>query len=157
MCLVTSRGSHSSRADLSQLVIGQIDTKLDSNSSVEQVEAALDKVCAKLGAFAKICDDLVTKYAPELVATLVAEHVNATRICAKIGVCPKSFAAPAPMPADFVPVAVADTLNFAGALGTQDCTQGPSYWVRCMFSFCAFDSPSVVTTRAFETDRCPSR
>ena len=60
--------------------------KLTSNSTVEQIEEELSKVCAKLGVFSLVCQDFVEKYTPELVAIL-SQDLNATRVCIKLGFC----------------------------------------------------------------------
>jgi len=110
---------------LCEVAIAALDAKLDQNSTVEEIEAALDKVCDKFGAFKVPCENLIKKYTPELIALLIND-LNATRVCTKLGLC--TAQANVQTANNAASLAVTDTLTFAGALGTQRCTEGPAYW-----------------------------
>lgn len=118
---------------LCKVVIAQLDLKL--NASVPEIEAELDKVCSKLGAFEKVCDDLVTKHVPEIIASLIDGDFNATRVCTKIGLCNATNAndnvadiSAALSASSPLSLAVGDTMALGGAIGTQLCVRGPAYW-----------------------------
>eukprot|EP00047_Mylnosiga_fluctuans_P001443 m.220372 g.220372 ORF g.220372 m.220372 type:complete len:226 (-) comp10367_c0_seq1:50-727(-) len=120
------------------LAINGLDGKLTKNSTVQEIEAALDGACSNFGAFKAPCETLVKKYTPELISVLIND-VNATRVCQKVHLCPATVNLPA---------AVTDTLTFASniasnvnvpantntatdskaVLGANPCTDGPAYW-----------------------------
>ncbi|KAJ4459565.1 putative Proactivator polypeptide [Paratrimastix pyriformis] len=77
---------------LCHFVVGKLDEMLGSERSKETVEAALDKVCARVPAPAQgLCKSLVRQYAPVLIDALV-QKLEPAAICALIKVCPKTTA-----------------------------------------------------------------
>lgn len=74
---------------MTQLLVARLEGKLFSNSSVQEIEADLEKACLKMGVFSKVCDDLVEKYTPELISVLQRD-LNSTVVCEMAGICPRN-------------------------------------------------------------------
>jgi saposin len=74
-----------------KLILGYVEDKLGSNSSVAEVEKFLeDDVCGLLPSFLQPeCDSLVEEYAPEL-AQKIADKYPAGKICASVHLCSAS-------------------------------------------------------------------
>lgn len=72
-----------------QLLVARLEGKLFSNSTVQEIEADLEKGCLKMGVFSKVCDDVVEKYLPELISVL-QHDLNSTVVCEMAGICPRN-------------------------------------------------------------------
>jgi len=68
------------------LVVTYIDQYISSNSSIQQIEAELDQICALLGPLSSTCDQFVAQYTPQVIKWIVNGNSPAT-FCASVGLC----------------------------------------------------------------------
>lgn len=102
-----------------ETLIGYLDAILEENSTVVDIEKALEKVCNFLpDAYRQECDTIVEQYGPMLVQ-LIAQYADPNEICSLLGLCKTTKAT-----IDMVKLVPAK----AHLLGTNECTYGPSYW-----------------------------
>ena len=68
-------------------VMTYVQSLLNANSTTEEIEAVVEKICDYLpGNYQSECKQVVETYAPEIVAML-AGKVNPDQICAELGLC----------------------------------------------------------------------
>jgi saposin len=67
-------------------IVGFVESYLEQNSTVKQIEAKLDQACELTGAYAAECKALVAMYLPEIIH-YVEKKETPTQICTRIGVC----------------------------------------------------------------------
>ncbi|XP_005113565.1 prosaposin, partial [Aplysia californica] len=71
---------------LCELVMTQLDKMLQQNSTVQEIESALEQVCNFLPATVRQeCDDFVKQYTPTLVQLLL--QVSPDKACSYLGLC----------------------------------------------------------------------
>lgn len=114
-----------------QLVVGAVAQKIGSNATETDIEVALNNICSKLGGFAGVCKDFVTKYTPEIIATLV-DDLNATSVCIKIGLCPKSIEEVKPSPVECTLCKV--FFDYVFCFPTDDCQLAVGHAVKNLTS-----------------------
>eukprot|EP00003_Mantamonas_plastica_P025549 TRINITY_DN5029_c0_g2_i2.p2 TRINITY_DN5029_c0_g2~~TRINITY_DN5029_c0_g2_i2.p2 ORF type:complete len:471 (-),score=146.41 TRINITY_DN5029_c0_g2_i2:236-1648(-) len=73
-------------------VLNKLEGMLSSNSTEQEIIAALDKVCSLLPhSVQSDCEDLINQYGPQLIQLLL-QHEPADTICSQIGLCKNSSA-----------------------------------------------------------------
>lgn len=101
-----------------ETVIQYVETLVNENSTVQEVDAILKKVCNFLPDTMKIqCDSLVDEYSDLIIKYIVAQY-NPKEVCTLIKLCDGAVAVRA------VNLVAA---NPRLAIAT-DCSQGPKYW-----------------------------
>jgi len=94
--------------DVCKLLLEYLDQELASNSTQEEIEVELKKVCSKLPSNLEVmCQDVVNEYIPEIIQAVI-DKTDPVVICQNLGVCPEEV----------------KKLRF----GVDSCTFGPSYW-----------------------------
>jgi saposin len=101
-----------------ETVIQYVETLMEDNSTVEEIEKILEKVCNFLpSSLQQQCDDIIEKYGKTIVDMLIAE-ASPKEICTAIGLCTQK------MPVMLEIIKPQAQLP----LGMNPCTYGPSYW-----------------------------
>ncbi|CAD5122092.1 DgyrCDS10542 [Dimorphilus gyrociliatus] len=96
-------------------VMQYVDSMLQKNSTIQEIEAVMDKVCNFLpSSLTQECDSLVQQYGP-LIIHLLAAEMAPQQICTAIGLCTSSTQKTA-----------------QHLLGTDECTFGPAFWCASM-------------------------
>ncbi|NXX85596.1 SAP protein, partial [Urocolius indicus] len=97
--------------DICKMVVAYADKELEKNATTTEIEALLEKVCHFLPeSVSDQCVQFVEQYEP-VVVQLLAEMMDPTFVCTKLGVCE---AAKRPL------------------LGEDACVWGPGYWCKNM-------------------------
>ncbi|NXY90340.1 SAP protein, partial [Alcedo cyanopectus] len=97
--------------DICKMVVAYADKELEKNATTAEIEALLEKVCHFLPqSVSDQCVQFVEQYEP-VVVQLLAEVMDPTFVCTKLGVC---AAAKQPL------------------LGDDACVWGPGYWCKNM-------------------------
>jgi len=101
-----------------ETVIQYAKSLLEQNSTMQQIEAALDKVCNFLPSdISAECKNFIDTYGPAVLNLLLVE-LTPEMICTEIGLCEEKHL---PMMKLIQPAQ-------ARLVGINPCTQGPSYW-----------------------------
>jgi len=69
-------------------IVGFVESYLEQNQTVKQIEAQLDQACALTGPYEAECKALVHQYLPEMIHYVEKKEPPA-EVCARIGVCTK--------------------------------------------------------------------
>ena len=69
-----------------EAIVGFVESYLEQNATVAQIEARLEAACALTGPFATECKALVDAYLPQIIAW-VEKNETPADICTKLGVC----------------------------------------------------------------------
>lgn len=102
-----------------ETVIQYVDSLLEQNATIEEIEQTLEKVCNFLpGNLKKQCDDIIETYGPAIVQ-LLAQYADPSEICQAIGLCTKDVQ---PVPIEKIVPAKANLV------GVSECTYGPAFW-----------------------------
>ncbi|NWS37868.1 SAP protein, partial [Probosciger aterrimus] len=97
--------------DICKMVVAYADKELEKNATTAEIEALLEKVCHFLPeSVSDQCVQFVDQYEP-MVVQLLAEIMDPTFVCTKLGVC---GSAKQPL------------------LGDDACVWGPGYWCKNM-------------------------
>ncbi|OXB63868.1 hypothetical protein ASZ78_004163 [Callipepla squamata] len=97
--------------DICKMIVAYADKELEKNATTTEIEALLEKVCHFLPeSVSDQCVQFVDQYEP-VVVQLLAEMMDPTFVCTKLGVC---GAAKKPL------------------LGDDACVWGPGYWCKNM-------------------------
>ncbi|XP_040983119.1 prosaposin isoform X3 [Aquila chrysaetos chrysaetos] len=97
--------------DICKMVVAYADKELEKNATTAEIEALLEKVCHFLPeSVSDQCVQFVEQYEP-VVVQLLAEMMDPTFVCTKLGVC---GSAKQPL------------------LGDNACVWGPGYWCKNM-------------------------
>ncbi|NXT84239.1 SAP protein, partial [Zapornia atra] len=97
--------------DICKMVVAYADKELEKNATTAEIEALLEKVCHFLPeSVSDQCVQFVEQYEP-MVVQLLAEVMDPTFVCTKLGVC-----GPVKQP----------------LLGDDACVWGPGYWCKNM-------------------------
>ncbi|NXU56644.1 SAP protein, partial [Turnix velox] len=97
--------------DICKMVVAYADKELEKNATTAEIEALLEKVCHFLPeSVSDQCVQFVEQYEP-MVVQLLAEVMDPTFVCTKLGVC---GSAREPL------------------LGDEACVWGPGYWCKNM-------------------------
>ncbi|KAM6347255.1 prosaposin isoform 2-T2 [Alca torda] len=97
--------------DICKMVVAYADKELEKNATTAEIEALLEKVCHFLPeSVSDQCVQFVEQYEP-VVVQLLAEMMDPTFVCTKLGVC---GSAKQPL------------------LGDDACVWGPGYWCKNM-------------------------
>uniref|UniRef100_A0A8C3DKG3 Prosaposin n=1 Tax=Corvus moneduloides TaxID=1196302 RepID=A0A8C3DKG3_CORMO len=97
--------------DICKMVVAYADKELEKNATTAEIEALLEKVCHFLPeSVSDQCVQFVEQYEP-VVVQLLAEVMDPTFVCTKLGVC-ESTKEP--------------------LLGNDACVWGPGYWCKNM-------------------------
>uniref|UniRef100_A0A669PWT8 Prosaposin n=1 Tax=Phasianus colchicus TaxID=9054 RepID=A0A669PWT8_PHACC len=97
--------------DICKMIVAYADKELEKNATTTEIEALLEKVCHFLPeSVSDQCVQFVEQYEP-VVVQLLAEMMDPTFVCTKLGVC---GAAKKPL------------------LGDDACVWGPGYWCKNM-------------------------
>ncbi|NXS62728.1 SAP protein, partial [Brachypteracias leptosomus] len=97
--------------DICKMVVAYVDKELEKNATTAEIEALLEKVCHFLPeSVSDQCVQFVGQYEP-VVVQLLAEMMDPTFVCTKLGVC---VSAKQPL------------------LGDDACVWGPGYWCKNM-------------------------
>eukprot|EP00918_Siedleckia_nematoides_P099386 GHVU01217426.1.p1 GENE.GHVU01217426.1~~GHVU01217426.1.p1 ORF type:complete len:609 (-),score=77.43 GHVU01217426.1:599-2425(-) len=105
-----------------ETVIQYLDSFLEENSTVQEIEALADKVCNFLPDTVRSqCEDLVQAYGPQIVQ-LLAQYMDPKEVCSMLHLCNKSTSVPMRKL----------TASKPHLLGTKECTYGPSFWCESM-------------------------
>ncbi|KAM3666296.1 prosaposin [Ammospiza maritima maritima] len=97
--------------DICKMVVAYADKELEKNATTAEIEALLEKVCHFLPeSVSEQCVQFVEQYEP-VVVQLLAEVMDPTFVCTKLGVCES---AKEPL------------------LGNDACVWGPGYWCKNM-------------------------
>ncbi|XP_065700058.1 prosaposin isoform X2 [Patagioenas fasciata] len=97
--------------DICKMVVAYADKELEKNATTAEIEALLEKVCHFLPeSVSDQCVQFVEQYEP-VVVQLLAEMMDPTFVCTKLGVC---GSAKQPL------------------LGNDACVWGPGYWCKNM-------------------------
>ncbi|KAM9550746.1 prosaposin isoform 2-T2 [Guaruba guarouba] len=97
--------------DICKMVVSYADKELEKNATTAEIEALLEKVCHFLPeSVSDQCVQFVDQYEP-VVVQLLAEMMDPTFVCTKLGVC---GSAKQPL------------------LGDDACVWGPGYWCKNM-------------------------
>ncbi|XP_071420390.1 prosaposin isoform X1 [Pithys albifrons albifrons] len=97
--------------DICKMVVAYADKELEKNATTAEIEALLEKVCHFLPeSVSDQCVQFVEQYEP-VVVQLLAEMMDPTFVCTKLGVC---GSAKQPL------------------LGEEACVWGPGYWCKNM-------------------------
>jgi saposin len=78
-----------STCDSCTYVVGVIESWVESNSTVEEIDQLLDTWCSFVPQFNSICDQLVQFGVAELIQ-LIQQSENPTQVCTQIGLCTSS-------------------------------------------------------------------
>ncbi|XP_054839837.1 prosaposin-like isoform X2 [Eublepharis macularius] len=97
--------------DVCKMIVAYVDKQLQKNATTAEIQAALEKVCGMLPeSYRDQCDQFVEQYEPVAVQ-LLAEMMDPTFVCSKLGVCAEST---------------------QPLLGSEFCVWGPGYWCKNM-------------------------
>ncbi|KAK4821143.1 hypothetical protein QYF61_014238 [Mycteria americana] len=97
--------------DICKMVVAYADKELEKNATTAEIEALLEKVCHFLPeSVSDQCVQFVEQYEP-VVVQLLAEMMDPTFVCTKLGVC---------------------GLAKQPLLGDDACVWGPGYWCKNM-------------------------
>jgi saposin len=128
-----------------ETVVQYLEALVENNATVEQIEAALEKICSFLpGAVEQECDALVEQYGA-LIIHYVMTLENPQQVCTLIGLCSDSkVASPKSVPMALLQPARRVGSSGQGApgpqkgaeekkekvqlLGENECSWGPDYW-----------------------------
>ncbi|CAH1795464.1 unnamed protein product [Owenia fusiformis] len=102
-----------------ETVVQYVDSLLEENATVTEIEAVLEKVCNFLpGSLKSECDDLVKQYGP-LIISLLQQEIDPPKICGELGLCNNT---------------VSQKLQKVNQplLGVDECTYGPVFWCKDM-------------------------
>jgi saposin len=86
LCISAKKVESGPLCSVCTLVITYIDQYISSNSSIQQIEAELDQICALLGPLSSTCDQFVAQYTPQAIKWIVNGNSPAT-FCASVGLC----------------------------------------------------------------------
>jgi len=85
--------------DICTYVVTQVDTYLENNNTIEEIEQFLDNDCQIFGPFSSTCITLVNTYLPDIVNYLEQDYPPSV-VCQLIGLCGSSTtSSSAPTPA----------------------------------------------------------
>eukprot|EP00914_Ancora_sagittata_P029591 GHVO01058619.1.p1 GENE.GHVO01058619.1~~GHVO01058619.1.p1 ORF type:complete len:443 (+),score=69.73 GHVO01058619.1:115-1329(+) len=100
-----------------ETVMQYVDTLLEENSTVAEIEAVLEKVCNFLpSTYEKQCDQIIETYG-KMIVQMIVDEASPEEICTAIGLCTKKVEMMEIIkPQQQLP------------LGLNPCTYGPSYW-----------------------------
>uniref|UniRef100_A0A7M4EI85 Prosaposin n=1 Tax=Crocodylus porosus TaxID=8502 RepID=A0A7M4EI85_CROPO len=97
--------------DVCKMIVAYADKELEKNATTAEIEAVLEKVCRILPKSVRDqCVQFVEQYEP-MVVQLLAEIMDPTFVCTKLGVCGSSK---------------------QHLLGADACVWGPGYWCKNM-------------------------
>ncbi|KYO42446.1 prosaposin [Alligator mississippiensis] len=97
--------------DVCKMIVAYADRELEKNATTAEIEAVLEKVCHILPESVRDqCVQFVEQYEP-MVVQLLAEIMDPTFVCTKLGVCGSSK---------------------QHLLGADACVWGPGYWCKNM-------------------------
>lgn len=100
-----------------ETVIQYVETLCEDNSTVEEIEKVLEKVCNFLpSSLQQECDQIIETYGKTIIDMIISQSTP-EEICTAIGLCTQK----APLEAIIKPQAMLP-------LGMNPCTYGPSYW-----------------------------
>ncbi|ELU16785.1 hypothetical protein CAPTEDRAFT_225175 [Capitella teleta] len=102
-----------------ETVIQYVDTLLEENSTIAEIEAVLEKVCNFLPtSLQQQCDTIIETYGKTIVQMIV-DDASPEEICTAIGLC-----------TSVKTVEMVELIKPQNqlALGTNECTYGPSFW-----------------------------
>jgi len=99
-----------------ETVMQYVDSLLQKNSTIQEIEAVLDKVCNYLPkTLTQECESLVQQYGP-LIIHLLAAEMAPQQICTAIGLCSSKT----------------QHHHTQELLGKNECTFGPAFWCASM-------------------------
>lgn len=102
------------------------DSLLEENSTVQEIERVLEKVCNFLpDKYKEECDDIVETYGPAVIQ-LIAEFADPKEVCQAVGLCPKKIQQTLGL------VQLVRSSNNIPLLGQDKCTWGPAHWCENM-------------------------
>uniref|UniRef100_A0A8C6X5R7 Prosaposin n=1 Tax=Naja naja TaxID=35670 RepID=A0A8C6X5R7_NAJNA len=97
--------------DVCKMVVAYADKELEKNATTAEIEMFLERVCRYLPeSVSDQCVQFVEQYEPTVVQ-LLAELMDPTFVCTKLGVC---------------------TASTKPLLGSEFCVRGPGYWCKNM-------------------------
>jgi saposin len=100
-----------------ETVVQYLETMLETNATMAQIEALLQTVCSAIPSLKQQCDAFVQKYEAQIIH-YVSTLASPKEVCTLIGVC-------ADKRADDEVKEVKQTVKL---LGENECSWGPSYW-----------------------------
>lgn len=102
-----------------QTIIQYIDSLLEENSTIQEIEAVLDKVCSFLPKdLQSQCDDFIAQYGPDIIK-LITQFADPKEICIDLKLCTASKS---------VVENMIERAPSPPLLGAKECTWGPEYW-----------------------------
>jgi len=69
-----------------EAIVGFVESYIEQNATLNQIEARLDALCALAGPYASQCVALVNAYLPQIIQW-VEKNETPTQICTQLGVC----------------------------------------------------------------------
>jgi len=69
-----------------EAIVGFVESYVEQNATIAQIQARLDAACALTGPYASECKALVDQYLPQIIAWIEKNETPAD-ICAQLGVC----------------------------------------------------------------------
>jgi len=79
-----------SNCDICVEVIGLIETYVESNATVSEIEQYLEALCSLIPGFSAVCDQIVQTGLSTIVSW-IEQNENPKQICTQIGLCTSSF------------------------------------------------------------------
>lgn len=67
-------------------VIGAVESWVSNGANEQEIEAALDHICALVPGFESTCDAIVQAGVPTVISW-IADNENATKVCSQLGAC----------------------------------------------------------------------
>jgi len=83
------KGPQGLECTICEYAVTQIDTYLENNNTVEEIEQLLDNDCQIFGPFSGTCVTLVNTYLPEIV-NLLEQDYPPNVVCSMLGICGNS-------------------------------------------------------------------
>jgi len=77
---------HQSECSGCEVIIGYIETWVESNFTVTEIETYLDAICPYFAGYSEQCTQIIAQEVPSIVAALENEE-NAQAICTELGLC----------------------------------------------------------------------
>lgn len=111
------KGKSGEFCPICETVMQYVDSLLEKNSTIQEIEAVLDKVCNFLpSSLTQECDNFIQQYGP-LIIHLLAAEMAPQQVCTAIGLCTSKTEI---------------HHHSQELLGKDECTFGPSFWCASM-------------------------
>jgi saposin len=82
----TGTNGSDSECTLCEYVVTEMETYLNENSTLTEIETFVEKICGMFHGYETICQSLIKTYIPVIIEKLEAD-ITPVEICTDIGIC----------------------------------------------------------------------